>query len=180
MSRAQDDLDIVGKLSRETLFKIADLVDESIITQRDVTGIQDILEDPNVSAMAITVFLNIVTRKDHPEIFMKFVDDASNLTDKENDTLRDVVKKVHSKVDADKITTNVNANHLEVFGHMHMHINMNAFFIATEFRPISKDGKIIRMIPSLVVDMPIYDQHENNKYVNFQMGLEDAKLFANY
>ena len=180
MGRAQDDLGIVGKLPRETLFKIADLVDENIITQGDITGIKDVLGDTNVSAGTIvTVFHNIVTRKDHPKTFMGFVDSTSNLTDKEKDTLREIMKKVHSKVDAGKITTNISANYLKVFGHVHMHRSAAAFSIATEFRPISKDGKIIRMVPSLVMDMPLYDPREGDKSVNFQMDLEDAEWFAN-
>ncbi len=40
------------------------------------------------------------------------------LTDKEKDTLIDVVKKTHNKIDIGKIKTNTNTNHLETFGYM--------------------------------------------------------------
>ena len=179
MGKAQDDLGVVGKLPRETIFKIADLVDENIITEGDIAGIKDVLGDTNVSIRAIVrVFHNIARRKDNPKTFMEFVN-TTNLTDKEKDALRDVMKKVHNKLDADKITTNMTALHLEVFGHMHMDRNSAIFPIVTEFRPLSKNGKIIKMTPSLVVDIPLHDPREKDgKSINFHMDLEDAEWLA--
>lgn len=179
MGKAQEDLGIVGKIPSETIFKIADLVDEDIITKGGIGGIEDILGENNVSIGAIVrVFHNIVTCKDHPEIFMKFVDSTSDLLDKEKDTLKEVVRKIHNKVDADKITTNINVNQLEMFGHRHVQKNESTFFIASEFRPILKDGKIVKMLPLLVMDLPVYDPRGNSKPVNFQMNLEDAEWLA--
>ena len=179
MGKAQDDLGIVGKLPRETIFKIADLVDENIITEGDIAGIKDVIGDTNVSIGAIVrVFHNIATRKDNPRTFMEFVN-TTNLTDKEKDALIDGMKKVHNKLDADKITINMDTHRLEVFGHMHMDRSSATFPIATEFRPLSKNDKIIKMVPSLVMDIPIHDPREKNgKSVNFHMDLEDAEWLA--
>ncbi len=179
MRRHQDDLREVGKLPRELLFKIADLVDENIIIQSDIAGLKDILADTDTSVSTVmVVFYNIVLCKDDPRRFIRFIDSTSNLTDEEKNTLKDVVKEIHDKIDIGKITINMNANNLEVFGHMCVNTSKDKYFITTEFRPISKKGKIIRMVPSLVMDIPIYDSRGNNKSVNFQMNLEEAERFA--
>lgn len=179
MVRPQDYLGEVGKIPRELLFKIADLVDENIITQSDIAGLKDILADTDTSVEKVmVVFYNIVLQKNDPKRFIKFIDSTSNLTDEEKNTLKDVVKYIHDKIDNSKIMINIRSKKLEIFGNMHVNTSKDDYFITTEFRPVSKKGKIVRIIPLLVMDIPISDSRGNNKSVNFQMNLEEAERFV--
>ena len=178
MGRPQDDLGVVGKLPRRLLFKLAELVDESIITTPlDIAEIKNVLGDTNTDVGKIMrVFYNIVTYKDDPKTFIKFIDSTRKLTDSDKSILKDVMKKIHSKVDAENIRSNRKVINLDTFGHMHAHIDESS--ITTEFRPFSDGNKIIRIVSSLVIDASIHDLHGNHKSINFQMDLDEAEQFA--
>ena len=178
MQEVHKDLSEVGKLPRSLVLKIADLVNEDIITQQNITGLKDVLGDVDADIDRIEmVFYNILLLKNKPKEFTKLVDGTSTLTDKQKDTLKDAMKKIHDKVDIEKIKINRQVNHLETFGHTHAHID--DFSITTEFRPIlDKDTrKIIKLVPSFVIDTSLYSRKKDNP-INFQMGLEDSQRFV--
>lgn len=179
MPRYQKDLAEVGKIPKEVIFKIIELVDEDVVTQQEIAGLKDVLGDIDVDIERVeTVFYNIVLAKDDPESFIEFIDDTNELTSNQKSILKDTMKKMHDKVDIHKIRTNRNVPRLATFGHPYTQIDDHS--ITTEFRPISdKDTrKITKIVPSLVIDTAFYDPHKKSKSVNFQMNLDDAQRFV--
>ena len=179
MNHPQDDLGEVGKLPRRLILKIASLVDENILTEPNIEKIKDLLKDTAIDLKKIIlVFHNMVLFKDNPKEFIKFIDSSSKLTDREKGALKDAMKDIHSRVSTKNIKISEHVRHLTIFGHMHMHPSEDDHSIAPEFRPISEGNKIVKIVPSLVMDVPLYDSRENDKSVNFQMSLEEAEQFA--
>ena len=163
MARYHKDLAEVAKLPNDVVLKIIELVNEDIDT--DIDRIE-------------TAFYNIVLAKDDPESFVELIDDAPELTSKQKDILKDIMKKIHGKLDVRKMRTNSHVPRLKTFGHVYAQIGIYA--ITTEFRPLSDPDtkKITRLVPSLVIDTAFGDRHKRNKSINFQMDLDDAKLFV--
>ena len=173
------DLTEVGKLPKNLILNIADLVDEDIIIKGEIVGLKDILRDVDANIDRIEMALyNVILFKDNPKEFIKLVDETSTLTDNQKDVLKIAMKKIHDKIDIDKIRVNSQALHLATFGHMYAHIDDHS--ITTEFRPIldEKTRKIVKMIPSIVIDTSFQDPHKKYKPINFQMDLDDAQKFA--
>ena len=178
MKQVHKDLSEVGRLPRNLILKITDLVDEDIIVKQNIPGLKDILGDVDADVdMIEQVFYNILIFKNEPKKFTKLIDDTTALTDEQKDTLKEAMKKVHDKVDIDKISVNRQVDRLETFGHLYAHID--DFSIATEFRPIlDKDTKkIIKIVPSLVIDNS-HQMHTKDNPINFQMDLKNAQQFV--
>ena len=179
MPQYQKDLAEVCKIPQEILLKIIEIVDEDVVIQSEITNLKKVLGEVDVDIDRVeTVFYNIVLAKDDPESFIKFIDDTSKLTSSQKSILKDVMKKMHDKVDIRKIRANRHISRLKTFGHTYIQIDDHC--ITTEFRLFSdKDTKkIIKIVPLLVIDTAFYDSHKN-KSINFQMDLDDAQLFVN-
>ena len=179
MRRYQKDLAEMGKIPKDVMFKIIELVDEDIVTQQEIAGLKDVLEDIDVDIDRVeAVFYNIVMAKDHTEEFTRLIDDTNELTTNQKCILKDTMKRIHDKVDIRKIKINYNISYLKTFGHMYAQID--DFSITTEFRPYSDNDtkKIIKIVPSLVIDTALYDSRNKSKPINLQMNLDDAQLLV--
>lgn len=173
----QRDLAEVGKIPKENISRIIELVDEDIIIQ-SIAGLEDVLGDADVDADKVeTVFYNIVRAKADPKLFIKLIDSTSELTTNQKDILKDAMKKIHNKVDINKIRANSTVFRLETFGHAYIRIDDDS--ITTEFRPISDVNmkKIIKIVPSLVIDTELIDRDKSIP-INFQMSLDEAQQFV--
>ncbi len=87
--------------------------------------------------------------------------------------LKEAVKKIHAETDLDKVSTSITSEFLRVFGYPHVH----RIGTVTEFRPISRDKGITKIVPSLIVSVNIHDL-DTDKTVNFQLGLKEVEEFV--
>ena len=83
----------------------------------------------------ISTFHNFAIGKRYPNKIFEIIN-ASKIGDGKKKTLKEVVQKIHDKIELDEVSTSITSNFLRAFGFPHTH----GFKTVTEFRPIS-NGK---------------------------------------
>ena len=178
MSDAKSELSIFDKLSQESIIKLADFFNESIfITPPDKSEIKKIIgndfKNEDIEKI-ISAFFNFIRSKLYPEKILEIVDDVELKEDKKI-LLKEIIQKIHDRVDSKDVTTGITSSFLHTFGFPHTHGSTTV----TEFRPILESGKIIKFIPSLVVSIKTHNSDDGSDgVVNFQLGLDDAEEFV--
>ena len=176
VSRSQSELAVFGRISKEKIIELCDFFSNEIpYVPPDLSKLKKILGNGFVrdDIMELGVaFYNFVIGKRNPEKIFEIIDMSKLDADKKS-VLKEVVKKIHAETDLDKVSASVASGFLKVFGYPHIH-GINT---VTEFRPISGDSGITKVIPSLIVSVNIHDL-DIDKTVNFQLGLKEVEEFV--
>ena len=180
MTQARPELAVLGKLSNDKINELSEFFNESIVTQRpDVEKIKNIVGE-NFSDIEIksivSVFFNFFRSSDYQDKIFDIVD-ASDVGDKQKkEFVKETIKKIHAKIDPAKIELNAGSAFLKNFGHPHLH----EVSVVPEFRPIMHEGKIVKFVPSLVINGTLHHSNPNNNEVtlNFQTDLNTASDFV--
>ena len=102
------------------------------------------------------------------------VDSCTGLGDDKRPLLASVAEKMRSAADAGKIRENMALGSIRSYGHPHIH----RLGVYTEFRPVSSEGAIRRLVPHLVVDGLTYKEGQaESQPIRFQMDPESAERF---
>ena len=146
---------IFNMLSGDKIEALGDLFSEDAITNpvgksniKKIVG--DGFPDDDILYLERT-FLDFVTNRSRPAEISRWAN-AAGLDDGKKTLLLKVVQGIRDKTEQKKIDLNLHANMLQFFGHPHLH----SAIITTEFRPITHFGKIIKIVPSLVVCATIH------------------------
>ena len=90
--------------------------------------------------------------------------------------LKEIIHKIHNRINSNDVTTGITSSFLQVFGFPHTHGST----AVTEFRPISESGKIVKFIPSLVISIKTHDSDsDHGDVINFQLDLKRAEELVN-
>lgn len=159
------------------ILELANVLDESIIRKPDLTKITGVvgehLSEPDVVSV-INVFYNFFINRASYQQMIRLID-ATRLQEQKKDVLKQVLKNIHEKSDAQKVTQMKTIAELDVAGHPHFH----QLRIYTEFRPVSDNGKITKLVPKLVVSGLVHEPNvHDDRTVLIQMDLEDGRKLA--
>ena len=178
MTDPSTDIATLSKLPEGQIRALADTIDESIIVRRiDRTKVDEIvgvkLSETEVSCIN-NVFYNFVVNHARPQTMTRMIDVAPLTEDKKN-ILKQVLKNLHERVDAQKVNQMQTMADLEVAGHPHLH----QLTIYTELRPISNDGRITKMIPELVINGVLREPHTpNDRPISIQLDPTQARRLS--
>jgi hypothetical protein len=169
-SKSGEELIAFSGLSEDKIKQISSLLDERVIdptfSKMFINKIIQLIGCSEHIAEHIRIcFYNFYNNVDSP----KFIDDIienSELNANEKNIIKETWATIQKNVDRKKIEMLETAIQLADYGHPHLHL----FGAIPEFRPLLQDGKIIRMIPSVVVTGHVHGQNtEENEVINFQV-----------
>jgi len=172
MATPKEQLLVFEKIENSKINQMFNLVDESIIvTQIKKEKILKIIGEgfSNLEIYyinnALFNFVNIKTE----EIILKIIENSELSNDKKN-ILKENFQAIKKSLSQDKISLLKSMSFLEDFGHPHVH----TMGVYTEFRPLSKNGKIVKIIPSLIIKGSVHNpDNDKNILINFQMTLKE-------
>ncbi len=99
--------------------------------------------------------------------------DISDLEKEKKSLLKEIVKKIFARTDPEKIkySQRVLGQH---FGHSHLH----TIGIISEYRTVTRDGKIIKFVPPIIVSGVGHnpDEKYRDATINFQLDVNEAEL----
>ncbi len=176
MSDPQSELDIFNRISTEQIIELGNYFDDSILSPSpNLSKLKKILDkDFEISSVKelISIFYNFAISKRNPDKIFKIIT-TSKLDEDKKKMLKEIVQKIHDKINLDDVSISLTANFLHTFGHAHIH----GFKTVTEFRPISNGREgIKKIIPSLVVSINTHESDNGvDNVINFQLTLKDAK-----
>lgn len=158
-----------SRLSREQAEGLAGLFDEGLLLRRpDLDRMREIVgqsfTDRDLDGLA-RLYLDLLMTKISDKARRQVESDAGLDGDKRR-LLADVAEKIRNAVDADKVKDNLSLSTITHLGHPHI----ARLEVYTEFRPLSADGVIKRLVPHLVVDGTIHtDGGAAQQQIKFQM-----------
>ena len=167
---------IFSKLSQEQAERLAEMFDEGLLLRRpdfgqmrEITG--QSITDADLDRLArlyldlLMTKINDGTRRD--------VDSGAGLDDGDKRALLSrIAEKMRGAADADKMKENLTLSTIGSVGHPHI----GRFSVYTEFRPLSSDSTIKRLVPLLVVDCLVHEGgRAPERPVKMQMSLADAQ-----
>lgn len=176
MSDPQSALSIFNKLSKEKITELSEFFDESIVSKMpDEDKVREIIGNEYSDydlQVVITSFFNFFNSKLYPDQMFEIID-SSNVEKEKKDFLKETIKKIHDKIDPEKIKEDSQYDFLQDFGHPHLH----KIGIIPEFRPILKDGQIIKFVSSIVVSGTVHNPYEKDEEasINFQTDVKGAE-----
>ena len=158
-----------SRLSREQAEGLAGLFDEDLLLRRpDPDRMREIVgqsfTDRDLDGLA-RLYLDLLLTKISDAARRQVESDAGLDGDKRR-LLADVAEKMRSAVDAGKVRDNLSLNTITLLGHP----RIARLEVYTEFRPLSADGVIKRLVPHLVVDGTMHtDGGAAQQQIKFQM-----------
>lgn len=164
-----------SRLSREQAEALAEMVDERVILRsldfgrvRSVTGPG--FSDDDISGIARLYFDLMLARLG--DVSGTDLADRTDLDADKRTVLAVIADKILDKVDSSKIRENLTLATLLHEGHPHVqHLS-----VYTEFRPFSLNGKIVRVVPHLVVNGIVHESARiDSQPVKFQLDLASAR-----
>ena len=178
MADSSTDIAALAKLPNDKVRALANMMDESIIVRSpDRTKVDEIvgagLSEAEFSCIN-RVFYNFVVNKASPQTIRRMID-ATSLTEDEKNMLKQVLKNMHERLDAQKVDQMKAVADLGVVGHPHIH----QLSIYTELRPISIGGRITKMIPKLVISGVLREPHTpNDRPISIQLDPTQARRLS--
>lgn len=167
-SKPHSGLEIFSELKKSQLLQINRIFDESII--KDPLNNDKIQELKNLGftkkqSMAILeAFFNFYDALKHSEQMKNFIEQLE-INDNTKRLIMDAFEMVLKKGDKSKVILIDKAEQLKIFGHDHLR-KLDA---VAEFRPLTDDGKLQKVVVSIVLDGEIQNtNHVNPKTINFQ------------
>lgn len=166
-----------SRLSREQAEGLAGMFDEGLLLRRPdlermraITGSS--FADEDLASLA-RLYLDLLMTKISAAA-RRDVESGMGLDGDKRRLLADVAKKMRGAVDAGKVRDNLTLNTIKYLGHPHI----ARLEVYTEFRPLSTDGAIKRVIPHLVVDGTAHaDGGAASQQIRFQMDSATARHF---
>ena len=164
-----------SRLSREQAEGLAGLFDEDLLLRRpDPDRMREIVgqsfTDRDLDGLA-RLYLDLLLTKISDAARRQVESDAGLDGDKRR-LLADVAEKMRSAVDAGKVRDNLSLNAITLLGHP----RIARLEVYTEFRPLSADGVIKRLVPHLVVDGTMHtDGGAAQQQIKFQMDRAAAR-----
>lgn len=165
---------VFAKIPDDKIRALADMLDESIIRKPSMKKIREVtggdLSEIEVASVS-TAFYNFFMSKDAPQRIIRIVDSAP-LEDQKKAVLKQALKSIHEKSDAQKISQMRSVAELDAAGHPHFH----QLQIYTELRPVSDNGEITKMVPKLVISCVLHEPNtHDDRPVSVQMDLEEGR-----
>lgn len=140
-----------GRLSREQAEGLAGMFGEDLLLRRpDLERMRGIagpsFADKDLAALASLYLYLLMTKIS--DAARRNVESGMGLDGGKRHLLAGVAEKMRGAVDAGKVEVNLALNAIKCLGHPHV----SRLEVYTEFRPLSTDGAIKRLVPHLVVD----------------------------
>jgi len=180
MATPKEQLMVFNKIENAKINEIFNLADENIIKTRiKKEKIHEIIGDKFDATELYyinNVLFNFVSNEKEKKLFT--IIESSQLPDDKKNILKDNLQKIRKRTSKDKINRFEAESQIKELGHPHIH-SIGAF---TEFRPISNNGKIISIVPAMIIKGIIYNPDtEENLPINFQMSLKQfEKMIENF
>ena len=165
------------RLSREQAEGLAGMFDEGLLLRRpDLERMRAItgpsFADEDLDSLA-RLYLDLLMTKISAAA-RRDVESGLGLDGDKRHLLAGVAEKMRGAVDAVKVRDNLTLNTIKYLGHPHI----ARLEVYTEFRPLSTDGAIKRVIPHLVVDGTAHASGgATNQQIRFQMDGATARHF---
>lgn len=168
-------LSIFSVLTKDTISKIMNLLDENLVKDQRLTPKSDEIKKLGFTDAQLDdileCFFNFYVNIDNSDTIVGLIN-SSNIPENAKHLAKETFDEIKKRADKDKISTLENVTTLEDFGHPHLR-NLT---VVTEFRPLSKDGKIIKIVPSLVLAGETHTYREKSHELNFQMNIKAAEM----
>ena len=178
MASANEDLAVFNKLDTEKIKQIFDMVDESIVRKPLKKQVLDEITHSSLSNTDVLTIHRICLNfavSDHLDELAKDIAN-SNIDKDKQDVLKQCLLSLNNRLSKEILETEYRIASLHDFGHSHI----GNLQIASEFRPISNDdGKIIKIIPSLVFSGSLHNPESKDRTsLNFHLDLQQAKMLV--
>lgn len=173
MDSPEEQLMIFEKIDDEKIRQLFDLVDETIVNKplsmEKMVNILDLDLDESERKLINNTLFNFSINPGSSNSIVKIIE-KSKLTSDKKQILKESLKSIQDKLPEDKLSFESTKSFLEDVGHPHLH----TIGVTTEFRPISKDGKITKILPSLIVTGAMHNQSHigSEQLLNFQIDIE--------
>lgn len=166
-----------SKLSREQAEKLADIFDEDLLLHPPNLEQMRVITGPSFTDMELTnlakLYLDLLMTKISDEA-RRDVKSGMDLNNDQATLLAAIAEQMCRKIDANRIKDNLTLNTLKYLGHPHI----TSIETYTEFRPLSTNRTIKRLIPNIVVDGIVHKSGiTSHQPINFQMDYATAKRF---
>lgn len=167
-----------NRLSREQAENLADMFDEGLLLRRpDLERMRKItgqsFSDKDLTSLArlyldlLMTKISVAARKD--------VESAAGMDDDKRALLVGIAEKMRGAIDAGKIEDNMALSGIRYLGHPRV-VRLDVY---TEFRPLSENGAIRRVVPHLVVDGMVHTGMGGTRQpIKFQMDRATARHIA--
>lgn len=178
MSSDPSELHVFSILNPEKISKIINLLDENIVEdQFRSPKLQDLKKLGFTIGQArdiLECFFNFYISSDKHDEMITIIDNSS-LTSDAKSLAKNAYEEIIKRADKTKIDILEKTADVETFGHPHLH----AFKVMSEFRSIVKNGKIERIVNSIVVEGNVQSSdHQVKTPINFQMDLSVFEKFV--
>ena len=171
-------IEMFSVLNKEQISSIINILDENIIKDPTDSTILKKLEalgfTRKESSSILEAFFNFYLALPYPDRMREFI----NQLDISKDTrqlILETFEKIKEKGDISKVVTATQSEDLKIFGHDHLH-NLQAI---AEFRPVTFNNKLQKMVVSIIVDGEIQDNaHNKPKTINFQTDFKNFETMV--
>lgn len=166
------------RLSREQAEKLASVFDEGLLLRRpDIERMREItgtsFSDKDLTSLASLYLYLLMTKIS--DVARRDVESDAGLDPDEHSLLVSIAKKMRGAIDANKMTDNLLLNNIRRLGHP----NIVRLDVYTEFRPLSENGKIKKVVPYLVVDGTVRTGRDATRQpIKFQINRAAARHLA--
>lgn len=172
MATPKEQLLVFEKIENNKINQIFNLVDENIvIVEIEKEKLSKIIGEGFTDSEIYYInnaFYNFANTK-KVENMLTIIENSILSNDKKI-ILKENLQILQKRLSQNKISLLQAQSSLEQLGHPHVH-TIGAF---TEFRPLSQNGKIMKIIPSLIINGTMHSPDVNkNTSINFQMTLKE-------
>ena len=172
MSEKLPALQVFSILDREKISKIMSVLDESIVTDQfhspKLKNLERLGFTRKQSRNILECFFNLYRGLPHPDETKEFVN-SLDIKDDVKQLIIESFEAMMERTDKTKVDIAITCEKLENFGHDHLH----DFEVSSEFRPITKNNKLEKMVMSIIIEGSIQDaKHTKVTPINFQVDLE--------
>ena len=168
-------LEVFAILDKQKIGKIMTVLDESIIIESlegsRLTKLKNMGFTGKQAAAIMECFWNFYYGLRHPDK-IKTIIEQQGLNDDTRKLILDTFYQVLKRGDKEKIRLNMKSETARQFGHAHL-VQLE---IMPEFRPIIIDGKLEKIIVSIVINGHTHDdQYHKIIPINFQIDIDKLK-----
>ena len=171
-------ISVFTRLSQEQAENLAGMFDEGLLLHRpDLERMRKItgpsFSDKDLTSLA-RLYLDLLMTKISTAA-LRDVESDVGMDDDKHTLLVSIAEKMRGAIDAGKIEDNLTLSNIRRLGHP----NIVRFDVYTEFRPLSENGAIRKVIPHLVADCTVRtDMGATRQPIRFQMDRATARRIA--
>ena len=169
-------LQVFSALDHEKISDIMDILNENIVKRDSSTDvmfkrIQDLGFTTRQSSNIMMVFYNFYHALTNPNDMRKSIDQLE-MSEDAKQLIQNTFERVRKKGNRSKVETALESRKMQMLGHGYLH-HLEA---TAEFRPMTLDDKLQKIIVSVVVSGETHDgDFENPETINFQINFTDFK-----